>query len=258
MTKGRARQIAAYGRPDPGAAGLHPPARQAAAADRRRADDRPCLAPGDRRPAIGPVVVACAEPRHRRRHPRRRRRGRADRPRLALRHRPRSTQALRPRRPRAALRARRQPPGRSADARSGRLRQRRSSRSTGSAPTWRPSPPRPRTSRARRPERRQGGAGLLPDDPSLGRALYFTRATAPTGPGPVWHHIGIYAFTRDALERFATLPPSPLEQRERLEQLRALEHGMTIGVELVARVPFGVDTPERPRAGAPHPGDARA
>ena len=75
------------------------------------------------------------------------------------------------------------------------------------------------------------------------RALYFTRATAPTGPGPVWHHIGIYAFTREALERFAALEPSPLEQRERLEQLRALENGMSIGVRLVDAVPFGVDTP---------------
>lgn len=81
-----------------------------------------------------------------------------------------------------------------------------------------------------------------PAQPLLGRALYFTRATAPTGPGPVWHHIGIYAFTRDALERFAALPPSPLEQRERLEQLRALENGMSIGVRLVDAVPFGVDT----------------
>jgi len=82
-----------------------------------------------------------------------------------------------------------------------------------------------------------------PANSRLGRALYFTRATAPTGPGPVWHHIGIYAFTRTALERFAALPPSPLEQRERLEQLRALEHGMSIGVRLVDAVPFGVDTP---------------
>jgi 3-deoxy-manno-octulosonate cytidylyltransferase (CMP-KDO synthetase) len=77
----------------------------------------------------------------------------------------------------------------------------------------------------------------------LGRALYFTRAGAPTGPGPVWHHIGIYAFRRAALERFAALPPSPLEERERLEQLRALENGMSIGVRLVDAVPFGVDTP---------------
>ena len=81
-----------------------------------------------------------------------------------------------------------------------------------------------------------------PERPQLGRALYFTRATAPSGPGPVWHHIGIYAFTRAALERFAGLPPSPLERRERLEQLRALEHGMSIGVRLVEAVPFGVDT----------------
>ena len=79
--------------------------------------------------------------------------------------------------------------------------------------------------------------------PELGRALYFTRATAPSGPGPVWHHIGIYAFRREALERFAALPPSPLEQREKLEQLRALENGMSIGVRLVDAVPFGVDTP---------------
>ena len=73
--------------------------------------------------------------------------------------------------------------------------------------------------------------------------------------GPVWHHIGIYAFTRAALERFATLPPSPLELRERLEQLRALENGMTIGVRLVGKAPFGVDTPddlERAREGIEH------
>jgi 3-deoxy-manno-octulosonate cytidylyltransferase (CMP-KDO synthetase) len=73
------------------------------------------------------------------------------------------------------------------------------------------------------PERGQGGGRLHGRRPGLGRRLYFTRATAPSGPGPVYHHIGIYAFTRDALERFAGLPPSPLERRERLEQLRALE-----------------------------------
>jgi 3-deoxy-manno-octulosonate cytidylyltransferase (CMP-KDO synthetase) len=78
----------------------------------------------------------------------------------------------------------------------------------------------------------------------LGRALYFTRAAAPSGAGPVYHHIGIYAFRRAILERFATLPPSPLEQRERLEQLRALEAGITIGVALVDTNPLGVDTPE--------------
>ncbi len=79
----------------------------------------------------------------------------------------------------------------------------------------------------------------------VGRALYFTRATAPSGPGPVYHHIGIYAYRRNALERFAALPPSPLERRERLEQLRALEHGMTVGVARVDTVPLGVDTPDQ-------------
>jgi 3-deoxy-manno-octulosonate cytidylyltransferase (CMP-KDO synthetase) len=82
-----------------------------------------------------------------------------------------------------------------------------------------------------------------PARPGLGRALYFTRATAPSGDGPVYHHIGIYAFSRDALERFATLPPSPLERREQLEQLRALEAGLSIGVALVDTNPLGVDTP---------------
>jgi len=85
---------------------------------------------------------------------------------------------------------------------------------------------------------------LAADRPHLGRALYFTRAPAPTGLGPIWHHIGIYAYTRSALERFAALPPSPLERRERLEQLRALEAGMSVGVRVVDTVPFGVDTPE--------------
>lgn len=75
------------------------------------------------------------------------------------------------------------------------------------------------------------------------RALYFTRATAPSGEGPLYHHIGMYAYTRDALERFVALPPAPLEQRERLEQLRALEAGMRIDVGLVDTVPLGVDTP---------------
>ncbi len=84
-----------------------------------------------------------------------------------------------------------------------------------------------------------------PVDTGLGRALYFTRATAPAGPGPVYHHIGIYAYQRAALERFAALPPSPLERRERLEQLRALEHGMSIGVARVDTVPLGVDTHEQ-------------
>jgi 3-deoxy-manno-octulosonate cytidylyltransferase (CMP-KDO synthetase) len=75
------------------------------------------------------------------------------------------------------------------------------------------------------------------------RALYFTRASAPYGEGPLYHHIGVYAYRRAALERFVRLPPSPLERRERLEQLRALEAGMRIDVALVDSVPLGVDTP---------------
>jgi 3-deoxy-manno-octulosonate cytidylyltransferase (CMP-KDO synthetase) len=74
------------------------------------------------------------------------------------------------------------------------------------------------------------------------RALYFTRATAPYGDGPLYHHIGIYAYRRPALGRFVSLPPSPLETREQLEQLRALEAGMRIHVALVDTVPLGVDT----------------
>ncbi len=76
------------------------------------------------------------------------------------------------------------------------------------------------------------------------RALYFTRATAPFGDGPLFHHIGLYAYRRAALERFVALPPSPLEQREKLEQLRALEAGMRIDVAIIDTVPLGVDTPE--------------
>mgnify|MGYP002079149883 FL=1 len=82
-------------------------------------------------------------------------------------------------------------------------------------------------------------------------ALYFTRATAPHGEGPLFHHIGLYAYRRAALERFVALPPSPLEKREKLEQLRALEAGMRIDVEIVEAVPLGVDAPhdlERARA----------
>jgi 3-deoxy-manno-octulosonate cytidylyltransferase (CMP-KDO synthetase) len=80
--------------------------------------------------------------------------------------------------------------------------------------------------------------------PTRLRALYFTRATAPWGEGPLYHHIGLYAYRRAALERFVRLGPSPLELRERLEQLRALEAGMRIDVEIVETVPLGVDTPE--------------
>jgi 3-deoxy-manno-octulosonate cytidylyltransferase (CMP-KDO synthetase) len=73
-------------------------------------------------------------------------------------------------------------------------------------------------------------------------ALYFTRATAPSGEGPLYHHIGLYAYRRTALEKFVKLKPSNLEQRERLEQLRALEAGMRIDVAIVDAVPLGVDT----------------
>jgi 3-deoxy-manno-octulosonate cytidylyltransferase (CMP-KDO synthetase) len=83
-----------------------------------------------------------------------------------------------------------------------------------------------------------------PVTPTRLRALYFTRATAPSGDGPLYHHIGLYAYRRAALARFVTLPPSPLELRERLEQLRLLEAGMRIDVTLVDSAPLGVDTPE--------------
>lgn len=80
--------------------------------------------------------------------------------------------------------------------------------------------------------------------PGRFRCLYFTRATAPWGEGPLWHHIGLYAWRRDALARFIGLAPSPLERREKLEQLRALEAGMRIDAMAVNDVPLGVDTPE--------------
>jgi 3-deoxy-manno-octulosonate cytidylyltransferase (CMP-KDO synthetase) len=75
------------------------------------------------------------------------------------------------------------------------------------------------------------------------RSLYFTRTTAPYGDGPRYHHIGLYAYRRHALERFVGLPPSVLEIREKLEQLRALEAGMRIDAAIVDSVPLGVDTP---------------
>lgn len=77
----------------------------------------------------------------------------------------------------------------------------------------------------------------------IARALYFTRATAPWGDGPLYHHVGLYAYRRAALERFVTLPPSELERRERLEQLRALAAGMRMDAAVVDAVPLGVDTP---------------
>jgi 3-deoxy-manno-octulosonate cytidylyltransferase (CMP-KDO synthetase) len=81
-----------------------------------------------------------------------------------------------------------------------------------------------------------------PVAPGRLRALYFTRATAPSGDGPLYHHIGLYAYRRAALKRFVELPASPLERREKLEQLRALEAGMRIDVAIVGSVPLGVDT----------------
>ncbi len=86
---------------------------------------------------------------------------------------------------------------------------------------------------------------------AVSNALYFSRARVPSGDGPLWHHIGIYAFRRSALARFVALPESPLERRESLEQLRALEAGMRIACTRVEHGPFGVDTPadlERARA----------
>ena len=80
-------------------------------------------------------------------------------------------------------------------------------------------------------------------DERLGRALYFTRTAAPAGEGVLWHHVGLYAYRREALESFVALPPSPLEQREKLEQLRALEAGMSIAVARVDAAPLSVDTP---------------
>ena len=84
---------------------------------------------------------------------------------------------------------------------------------------------------------------LVEEDAGILRALYFTRTKAPWGAGPLYHHIGLYAYRRAALERYVALRPTPLEQRERLEQLRALEHGMRIDVAIVDAVPLGVDTP---------------
>jgi 3-deoxy-manno-octulosonate cytidylyltransferase (CMP-KDO synthetase) len=86
-------------------------------------------------------------------------------------------------------------------------------------------------------------AGFAPGA-RIARALYFSRNLIPSGEGPHYHHIGIYAFRRAALERFVALPPAPIERRERLEQLRALDAGMRIDVALVDAAPMGVDTPD--------------
>ncbi|HAU29638.1 MAG TPA: 3-deoxy-manno-octulosonate cytidylyltransferase [Rhodospirillaceae bacterium] len=79
-------------------------------------------------------------------------------------------------------------------------------------------------------------------DATSGRALYFSRNIAPSGEGPLFHHIGLYAYTREALARFVSAPPSHLEKREKLEQLRALAMGMHIACGITNAIPFGVDT----------------
>lgn len=88
----------------------------------------------------------------------------------------------------------------------------------------------------------KAAVGFAPDE-DVARALYFSRAAIPANAGPLYHHIGIYAYRRAALERFVALKPGVLEQRESLEQLRALENGMRIDAARVDTVPFGVDTP---------------
>lgn len=85
-------------------------------------------------------------------------------------------------------------------------------------------------------------AVLAMDGPQRGRALYFTRSTL-FGEGPVWHHFGIYGYRRAALERFCAAPPSPLETREKLEQLRALEMGLNIWAAVIDEAPISVDNP---------------
>jgi 3-deoxy-manno-octulosonate cytidylyltransferase (CMP-KDO synthetase) len=84
---------------------------------------------------------------------------------------------------------------------------------------------------------------VAPGD-TTGRCLYFTRADAPTGDGPIMRHVGLYVWRRAALARFVAAPPSPLELREKLEQLRALELGMSIVAGIVDDFPKGVDTPD--------------
>ena len=82
------------------------------------------------------------------------------------------------------------------------------------------------------------------DGAEVAPALYFSRSPVPWGDGPLWHHLGVYAYRRAALDRFVSLPESPLEVRESLEQLRLLEAGLRIGVARAEAAPFGVDTPE--------------
>ena len=78
---------------------------------------------------------------------------------------------------------------------------------------------------------------------SHGPAYYFSRNPVPSGEGLLYHHVGLYAYRRDALMKFVGASPSPLEQREKLEQLRALALGLRIEVGVIDTVPLGVDTP---------------
>ncbi|WP_312781148.1 3-deoxy-manno-octulosonate cytidylyltransferase [Brevundimonas sp.] len=82
----------------------------------------------------------------------------------------------------------------------------------------------------------------LPEGEASGRALYFTRSTL-FGDGPIWRHVGIYGYRREALMRFCAAPPSPLEKREKLEQLRALEMGLQIWASVIDEAPLSVDNP---------------
>ena len=164
----------------------------------------------------------------------------AGRPPLRLRPHLRGARRGRPERPRPD---RRQRAGRPADASRPPTSPRRSAPLDDPRSTSRRSPPK---SKSRTSATNPNVVKVVgsPVSPGRLRALYFTRATAPSGDGPLYHHIGLYAYRRAALERFVKLPPSPLEQRERLEQLRALEAGMRIDVAIVDTVPLGVDTPE--------------
>ena len=103
-----------------------------------------------------------------------------------------------------------------------------------------------RSPRRRRPTPRRSSRprARSPRAQTVAPALYFSRQPIPWGDGPRWHHVGIYAYRRAALARYVALPPSPLERRENLEQLRALEAGMRIGCARIEHGPFGVDTPE--------------
>ena len=181
--------------------------------------------------AVGPVVVATDSRRNRRRRDggRRARRDDAQRSRVRLGPHLRGARQGRPGGPR---RDRRQRAGRLSDA-----HRRRHPAALG--PLADPAVDIATlaleiTEEAERTDPNVVKAICSPVAPGRFRALYFTRATAPTGDGPLYHHIGLYAYRRAALERFVALPPSPLEQRERLEQLRALEAGMRIDVALTA------------------------